>query len=157
MPYDGLACLEEVGRGSECVPNFIREGNDGVAGITGVVEFAASRAGGTGPSNREQIHADTVKPPASAVAGGEMMPAEARSEAQPMNRSLETRMKEVEEKGLPGPSTIIVYARWDEPNEDPIKAAFVGPPPTDIPNYVFTETLTVEGVDRVLPQGHGRS
>jgi hypothetical protein len=61
-----------------------------------------------------------------------------------MNRILENRMKKLEEKGPSGPSAIIVYAKWDEPNEDAIKASFVGPPPTDVPIYVFSEQMTLE-------------
>ena len=61
-----------------------------------------------------------------------------------MNRQFASRMKRLEDKGPSGPSAIIVYARWDELNEDAINAAFVGPPPSDIPIYVFTECMTVE-------------
>ena len=61
-----------------------------------------------------------------------------------MNRILENRMKKLEEKGPRGPSAIIVYAKWDELNEDAIKASFVGPPPTDVQIFVFTDEMTVE-------------
>ncbi len=61
-----------------------------------------------------------------------------------MNRILENRMKKLEEKGPAAPSAIIVYAKWDELNEDAIKASFVGPPPTDVPIYVFSEQMTLE-------------
>jgi hypothetical protein len=61
-----------------------------------------------------------------------------------VNKQLETRMKKLEEKGPSGPSAIIVEARWDELNEDAIKASFVGPPPTDVPIYVFFAEMTTD-------------
>jgi hypothetical protein len=61
-----------------------------------------------------------------------------------MNRQLETRMKKLEEKSPVGPSAIIVYAKWDELNENAIAASFVRPPPTDVPIFVFTEQMTTD-------------
>ena len=61
-----------------------------------------------------------------------------------MNKQLETRMKKLEEKEPDGPSAIIVEARWDELNEDAIKASFVGPPPTDVQIFVFFAEMTTE-------------
>jgi hypothetical protein len=59
-PYDRPARLEEVGRGSECISIFIRERKDGVAGMTKVVELAASEES-DGKSLRIARQADQVE------------------------------------------------------------------------------------------------
>jgi hypothetical protein len=73
-----------------------------------------------------------------------------------MNRQLETRMKKLEEKSPVGPSAIIVYAKWDELNENAIAASFVRPPPTDVPIFVFTEQMTTDEWLALCPEGPGR-
>jgi hypothetical protein len=62
-----------------------------------------------------------------------------------VNKTLATRMKKLEATGLGGDiNAIIVYAKWNELNEDAVRRSFIGPPPTDIPIYVFTEEMTTE-------------
>jgi hypothetical protein len=61
-----------------------------------------------------------------------------------MNRTLENRMKKLEAKDIGSPPAIIVYAKWDELNEDAIAASFIGAPPTDVPIFVFSEPVTSE-------------
>jgi hypothetical protein len=62
-----------------------------------------------------------------------------------VNKTLDTRMRRLEAAGLGNKTTaIIVYAKWDELNEDAVRRSFIGPPPTDVPIYVFTEQMTSE-------------
>jgi hypothetical protein len=59
-----------------------------------------------------------------------------------MNKTLSTRLGKLE-ASTPSTSAIIVYARWDETNEEALAAALPGPPP-GMPVYIHTERMSVE-------------
>jgi hypothetical protein len=60
-----------------------------------------------------------------------------------MNKTLFSRLGKLETRA-PSASAVIVYARWDETNEEALAAALPDGPPPGLPVYIHTERMSVD-------------